>query len=144
MTATAAAALRDFPAADPGHPALPLLDRVRRLAMDCRLAPRLDADRYCALLRAEKGPAGAAHLSGLMRLLPIALGRRAVFHRPGAREMTFDEAWLLRLVASIRAGDRDSVAFALASRVPRHLRAPIRFLAEGLANALDEPSLELF
>jgi hypothetical protein len=74
----------------------------------------------------------------------VALGRRVVFHRPGAREMTFDEAWLLRLVASIRTGDSDSLAFALASRVPRPLRAPVLFLAEGLANALDEPSLELF
>lgn len=67
------------------------------------------------------GAATAAE-EALVRTLGEVLGRRPVFHAPGAALASFDEAWLVRLHRAQAARDTDSVAFLAGRRVPAALR----------------------
>ncbi len=110
---------------------------LRRLATRTRLARRTEPETACALLRAEPAQEAGAYGEALLRLLPRALGRRVTLHPPGAQGVSFDEAWLLGLIAAVRSGDADRLVFALASRVEARLRGQIRFLADGFARRID-------
>ncbi|MEM1385860.1 MAG: hypothetical protein AAGG06_19765 [Pseudomonadota bacterium] len=112
--------------------------------MTSRMAPRRNAEAICALVDADKNCGLDAYGSALLRLLPIALGRRVVFHRPGSPEITFDESWVISLLTSIKRGDADSTLFALSSRISRPMRGQVRYLARGFADRLDTAELELF
>lgn len=140
----AALKLADGQLPDSGVLAGAWLQRARRCAFRVRLDPRLDE---AALPQLASGPplhSGDTPLSLLIKLMPVAFGRRVVFHRPGTPNTTFDEDWLLRLLHSVRHGDEDSVAFALASRAERRLRPTIRRLAERSFETLDDMTLEPF
>ena len=110
---------------------------VRRIAGASRLCRFEEPERVCALLQVQPRAAAEAYGAALIRLMPKALGRRVVFHRPHSGAPSFDEAWLLGLLRSAREGDEDSLRFAIASRAGRQFRAPMRFLAEGLAARID-------
>lgn len=124
------------PAAAAGTLGAPL-EALRALASRSRIAPRMDLDRACSLLRTDPGPAAEAFALAFLRGVAAATGRAVVLHRPGAESLSFDEAWMLRLIGSIRTGDTDSALFCLCSRIPQPRRAAIRFLAWGLAERLD-------
>jgi hypothetical protein len=143
MGLSTAALTIETPAAPPPQ-TIGSLDGLRRLALESRLERRVEPDRACALLRTEPEAAAAAYARALLRILPAATGRRIIFHRPGVESLTFDEAWLLRLIEAIRGRDGDSLRFAICSRVARGMRGPVRFLAEGLADRLDNLNLEPF
>lgn len=115
-----------------------LLDQIREAAMTCRLARRSDTELLCALRHHDRSASAEAYLSALLRLLPVSLRGKVVFYRPGTVQRTFDENWLLRLLAVIGQDDRDSTTFALASRLPRHFHAPIRYLAHAFIVAQSE------
>lgn len=120
------------------------LESARRCAARARLDPRLDGNSAFDVLRCEGCPLHDDAMRHLLRLLPIALKRPVKFYRPGAQEQTFDERWLLNLLSSIRAGDKDSVLFALASRVDPRYRRVVRILAERCAERLDWLEMELW
>ena len=121
----------------PAEPEGEELSVLRRLACRARLSRREEPERMCALLQAQPAAEAEAYGEALLRMLPVALGRRVTFHRPGAGSCSFDEAWVLALLRSIRADDGDSVRFALASRISRHMQRQVRFLAEGFACRID-------
>lgn len=75
---------------------------------------------------------GAALAQALTTLLP----RRPVFFPPACPELSFDEAWLLRLLASHRAGDRSSFLFLLRSRLPEHALRPAARILGGFGRCL--------
>jgi len=110
---------------------------VRRIAGASRLCRFEEPERVCALLQVQPLAAAEAYGAALVRLMPKAFGRRVVFHRPDSGAPSFDEAWLLGLLRSLRAGDEDSLRFALASRAARRFHAPMRFLAQGLVQRID-------
>lgn len=120
------------------------LDMLRRIAAQSRLKPRVDLDVTCRLLRAEPGQAAEAYALAFLRTVAAAMDRPLRFHRPGAVEQTFDEAWVSRLLRCLREGDLDSALFCIGSRIPRNRRATVRFLAGALAERLDILSLEPF
>lgn len=113
------------------------LNRLRLLALRCRAARRIDLFSACALLSLDRGEAAQAHAVALLRALPQALDKAPVFHVPGAREISFDEAWILRLLQAIRQRRGDSIAFLIASRIRAPHRRQVAFLAKGLAEGLD-------
>lgn len=113
------------------------LRALRRIAGQSRLTRFQDPEAACNLLQTQPAAAAEAYGAALLRLLPKAMGRRVVFHRPGAGPCSFDEAWLLALLRAVRRGDQDSLHFALASRVERRFHAPIKFLVDGLARRID-------
>ena len=128
---------QDLPAPPPRVPETGELRLLRRVAQEGRLSRSVEPEGMCALLRSQPAAAAEAYGEALLRLLPRATGRRVTVHRPGAGSCSFDEAWLLGLLRAVRAGDGDSLHFALASRVARHMRGQVRFLAEGLARRGD-------
>lgn len=113
------------------------LNRLRLLSLRCRAARRIDVFSACALLSLDRSEVAHAFADAFLRALPQAIGKYPVFHVPGAVEMSFDEAWILRLLQAISAGQGDSIAFLIASRVRPAYRRQIGYLAKGLSEGLD-------
>ncbi|MEO1640230.1 MAG: hypothetical protein AAFU41_13405 [Pseudomonadota bacterium] len=109
------------------------LNALRVTALNCRVAARDDLTRACALLAQSKQQAQGAYAGALVRCLTEALGKAPVFFRPGEAELSFDEAWLTRLLMATASGDQDSLAFLIRSRVPRIYQRNIAFLIKGTA-----------
>jgi len=133
-----------MPAQAPVPSALPepALSALRAVAARSRLDPRSDIEATCQLLRSDPGQAAEAYARALLRAVSHALGRPVRFHRPGVTAVTFDEAWVMRLLGSLRKGDLDSALFCIGSQIPRERRASVRFLAGALADRLDILCLE--
>lgn len=72
-----------------------------------------------------------------MRCLSQALGRRPVLFREREAERSFDEAWLLALARSLKAGDTPSTTFLLHSRVPKRAHRNLIFLLRNVVENFD-------
>jgi hypothetical protein len=105
-----------------------VLNRLRLCAMECRVAARVDLFEACALLTLEGEDAKRRFMDTFVRCLSDAFHRPVKWYHPGAQEVTFDEAWVLRCLSSIEAGDADSLSFLLRSRVARENRRYIGYL----------------
>lgn len=105
-----------------------LLNECRLTAMACRSLGRASLFEACAMLSSNRATARTAYLETLVRCLPQATGRALRLHRPGASELTFDEAWLMQLFDSLSRQDRSSFEFLLRSRVDRFARRNLVFL----------------
>ena len=81
------------------------LEKLRAMALKCRANRRLDLDRACRMLSSDSGEAGRAFASALVRTLSQGLGRAPVFYKPGSREVSFDERWLISLMAAVQHDD---------------------------------------
>ena len=109
------------------------LNHLRFVAMACRVKRRTDLFEACALLHVNGVASVAAHAEALVRCLDEALGRKVVFHTPGAAEQSFDETWLAQLGKSAAQGDDASVSFLIGSRVKPEHRRLVRFLVHRIA-----------
>ena len=107
------------------------LAALRMAALSCRSAARLDVFEACASLSLEPDP--SVSTEALIRALPQAFGLRPVLFRPGNPAVSFDEAWLLRLIDAQRMGRTDDAAFLLTSRVAASMRRHVGFLAGAIA-----------
>jgi hypothetical protein len=116
----------------------PLLDHLRSVARDARCKAHTDLFRACATLSRDRAEAFWAASEVLVRCLSQALGRRPVLLRPGEAEMSFDEAWLVRLARALEQGDAGSATFLLHSRVPAHARRNLVFLLRRVAERFHE------
>lgn len=110
-----------------------ILNHLRLTALDCRASARTDLFEACALLSGDRDRAADAHAEAFIKCLPQAIGNRPRLLRPGVAEVTFDEAWIVRVVTSVLAGDMDSFAFLLRSRVSAFARRNVAFLVRGLS-----------
>lgn len=111
-----------------------VLNRLRWVARRCRAAARVDLFEACAVLSIDRDVADTAHAEVLMKSLSQALGKAPVFYRPGEAEVSFDEAWLMRVITALREDDDASLVFLLRSRVHpsacRNLTYLIRSVSE--------------
>ncbi|KAA9006097.1 hypothetical protein [Histidinibacterium aquaticum] len=114
-----------------------LLGRLRMTGMRCRAAARSDLFDTCAALGSDREAGSAAFAEALMRSLDQVPGRRWVLYRPGSRDVSFDERWLLALIDALRRGDEDSATFLIRRRIAHADRRPLGFLAAGLARTLE-------
>ncbi len=114
-----------------------VLNALRIIAMECRAEARADVFEACALLSNERSVAQDAHARALIRCFGQVLGVRPVFYRPGTVQMSFDEAWLMRLVQCRRNGEWDSFQFLLRSRVGKDQRRNMAFLIGGVSERFD-------
>jgi hypothetical protein len=96
------------------------LEEVRRAAKTARLSSNA-SDALVALIQA----------------LPAVLGKRLVVYEAGARDTSFDEAWLLNAFEAIRQGDTDRYCFAMLSRMKRVEATELHFLMCKAAWTLD-------
>lgn len=114
------------PALEPDQYAM--LSHMRMTAMECRAAARVDLFEACALLTLDGEDARRTFLSTFVKCLSDAVRKRIIWHRPGTAELSFDEAWVMRVVTAIRDEDRASLDFLLRSRVAPVDRRYIGFL----------------
>ena len=129
--------LTAFPSEEARAPSLVppvFLDEIRQVALDCRSAARTDLFRACAVLSTQPQVARTAYIETVMRGLAQALGKAPVTYRPGVAQMSFDEAWISRMILAAQGGDNDSLSFLLRSRLPktawRNVASLIRAIAE--------------
>lgn len=113
------------------------LNRLRVISLGCRAAAQTDLFRACALLSCKVETARDAHAQALLKCLRQAIGKTPVFYRPGTQHLSFDEAWLMQALIAVRAGDGDSLAFLIRSRVPVMYQRHIAFLLKGIAAQSD-------
>lgn len=111
-----------------------LLNHLRLLAMRCRASRRTDLFEACAVLSSDKRVSRAVHAEILMRTLSQALDRAPLLYSPGVSEVSFDEAWILRVARSYAAGDDDSAQFLIRSRVVPHARRNVGFLIAAVSD----------
>lgn len=124
-------------ARDVGAPERVDLDRLRWLALRAQLAPKPDLERACFLLAGESGVSFERYAVAFFRGLAGAAAGSMVLYRPGARCLSDDEVWLMRLVAAWRANDSKGAAALVAWRVRPADRRWLRFLSAGMVGAMD-------
>ncbi|MEJ6394145.1 hypothetical protein V8J82_12805 [Gymnodinialimonas sp. 2305UL16-5] len=109
---------------------------LRVIAARSRCAARTDLFEACALLSMETSRAAETLALALFRAFSGQGGMpRLRIYQPAAVEISFDERWLLAALAAAKRGDRDSLTFLLARRIPRHAQRNIGFLVSALADA---------
>ncbi|MEL7347869.1 MAG: hypothetical protein AAFN17_08960 [Pseudomonadota bacterium] len=111
---------------------------LRSRAVMVRVAPRVEPFHFCALIETNPHLAAEAYADGALHVLPKAIGRPVVFRRDGAQAPSFDESWVLGILAACDRDDEASVRFGVASRCAAAFRRPLAFLFKGLASRLDE------
>lgn len=116
-----------------GDNALQIINHLRLVALQCRSQARLDLNQACALLLANPADAQLRHAETLMRGYRQAVSQRPVFFRPGAEELSFDEAWLGRLFEAVENRDDDSFSFLIKSRVPRWTQRNFAYLIRSIS-----------
>lgn len=116
----------------------PVLTHIRIVALQCRSAARSDLFEACAVLSGSKNLPADTVAMALVRGLPTALGKRPAFYGPGSVDMSFDEAWIMRALQSIDAGDLDSLTFLISARIVPEHRRHIAFLLRRLATPVSD------
>lgn len=112
-----------------------ILSRLRVVALSCRASAHSDLFATCAGVATSRTLTRPVAEQALVRGLRVSLGREPVWFRPGVEAVSFDEAWLLRLIACQHAGEWENVSFLVASRVPRVWRRETQILVAALARA---------
>ncbi|WP_341365598.1 hypothetical protein [Yoonia sp. BS5-3] len=115
-----------------------VLNALRMIALECRVAAQTDLFEACALLSNRQQVAQDAHARALLKCLREAISNKPVFYRPGSREVSFDEAWLMRALTAANAGDDDSFTFLLRSRVPKQHQRLVAFLIRGISEQFSQ------
>lgn len=105
-----------------------VLNRLRLSAMECRVAARTDLFEACALLTMEGEDAKRTFIATFVKCFSQAVRAPVKWYQPGATDLTFDEAWVMRCLSAIRSDDHSSLAFLLRSRVAPADRRYIGFL----------------
>lgn len=108
------------------------LNRLRVIALRCRVAAQTDLFRACALISSTDRADADIHAQALFKCLREALGRQGVFFQPGTAEVSFDEAWLMRAVIAAAQDDGDSLTFLIRSRVRFNHQRQMAFLIKGI------------
>ena len=118
--------------------ALTALNYVRLVALGCRSAARTDLFQACAVLSHNKTVAQSAYAETLVKCLSQALGTKPVFFAPGVQEISFDEAWLMRLIQSSHRKDHHSFRFLIRSRVPHIAQRNLAFLIHSMSDSFNK------
>ncbi|MEL7466599.1 MAG: hypothetical protein AAFN79_21175 [Pseudomonadota bacterium] len=136
---SAAVAKRETRAPAPAFGAedVSVLNKLRLLAARARCASKIDAFGVCSLLNADPTAAAAGYAEALLRLAAQGLGHAPIVYHPGTDEVSRDEAVLLRLIASARDGDEDSLRFLAGRLLAREAARPMIFLCRNLAERLE-------
>jgi hypothetical protein len=113
------------------------LERLRWMALRAQLAPRPDLERACFLLAGESGASFERFAICFFRGLDARSRRAMVFYRPGAKHLSDDEIWLLRLVSAWRRGEEKAASALVSWRVAEPGRRWLRFLSAGMVRTMD-------
>ncbi|MEM6729503.1 MAG: hypothetical protein AAF618_13455 [Pseudomonadota bacterium] len=115
---------------------LPLLNRLRFLAQTCRAEAKLDLAEACSAIHADRGRSLDGLATSLIRVVSQAVEEPVFFLAPGARHMTFDEEWLMRVLDRAIARDGASVEFLLRRRVAARNHHAFRSIVRAVGHVL--------
>lgn len=102
-----------------------------------RCLARSDVFTCCAATLCDKACPVEMRAVALLRALSAADALGALrFYEPGAREVSFDEHWLMSALSAAARDDTDSLTFLLARRLPQAVRRQIGALTIALSRAL--------
>lgn len=118
-----------------------VLDLLRRAALRARLSPGLEPERACEGILTGTGVSAEHCARQFFRALRSAARADLELHHPGVRHATPDESWLLALMAAFRRADESSASMLISPRLRPLGRNRMTALARGLANALDDLSM---
>ncbi|MEO0929158.1 MAG: hypothetical protein AAFY14_00710 [Pseudomonadota bacterium] len=110
-----------------------VLNALRVVALDCRVAARTDLFEACALISNKQNTAQDAFAQALFKCINDVVDSKPLFYRPGTLELSFDESWLIRAIMAAHQGDTDSLAFLVRSRVPKVHQRHVSFLIKGIS-----------
>ena len=99
------------------------LQALRLAARRTRVSPHRSLEQTSLTAQDRTTP-----FASLTRCLPLALGHTPVIYRADEDSLSFDEAWVLRLLDRVDATDWESLHFLIARRVPRRARVAMRVL----------------
>ena len=116
-----------------------VLNRLRRAAMGARVAARTDLFAASAALKLVGATATCGYMETFVRCLPDAMGRPVTWFVPGASEVSDDEAWAMRCLDRIAAGDEASLRFLLHTRIRAADRRNIGFLLGQIVDQRTQP-----
>lgn len=117
------------------------LDRLRWLALRAQLAPKHDLAEACYVLAGEPAASLDRYANAFFRGLCDNASGEMTLYRPGARLMSDDEIWLLRLVKAWRSGEERTAGALVGWRVRASARRWMRFLSSNMVRALDETAV---
>lgn len=115
---------------------LPLLNRLRFLAQTCRSEAKLDLAQACSAIHVDAAKSLDGLATSLIRVISQAVEEPVIFLAPGARHMTFDEEWLLRVLDRAIARDGASVEFLLRRRVAGRNHYAFRSIVRAVGQVL--------
>ena len=118
--------------------ALTALNYLRLVALACRSAAWTDLLQACAVLSQNNTVAQSTYAETLVKCLSQALGTKPVFFAPGVQEISFDEAWLIRLIQSSHRKDYHSFRFLIRSRVPHIAQRNLAFLIHSMSDSFNK------
>ncbi len=110
-----------------------LLNHLRMTSLHCRTSRRTDLFEACAVLSSSETIAKNAYAETLMKCLSQAMGKAPELYRPGVKDISFDEAWLLRTTEMASRKDWQSFEFLLRSRVRSHALRNVASLFIGIS-----------
>ena len=94
-----------------------VLEEIRDHAKKVRSLPRIDIFKACDLVQIDFELITPEILSLFIRSLSQAFGRPINFSAAGAKNMTWDEKWLVSIISAVSRADYDSVNFLIKSSV---------------------------
>ena len=94
--------------------------------------PPLRYFKACQLISLDIDLLSSEMLEIFIRSLPEAFGRQIVIHKPGTKQLSWDEKWLLSIIEVVSRADYDSVHFLIRSAVKRKHRREFLTIAHEL------------
>lgn len=114
------------------HELMPLLNRLRFLAISCRAMARVDMFQACQLLSDDVDEVQDSFAQMFVRVVNQATKSKFIFLAPGSIETSFHEDWLLRCFERLIAQDTDSYKFLTNSRVHKSHQSVFHALLLGV------------
>ncbi|MEM9725153.1 MAG: hypothetical protein AAF909_06805 [Pseudomonadota bacterium] len=131
---------RQVPAAAPSLDGLDRrrLEALRLMALNSCLAPRTSCSSGACRLDPAWGRNGSFCAADRFRAFVEASDRRIIVYRQGARAVSPDEFWLIRLIEAMDAKDYRAAASQLAFRVHRKRRREALAALKPVSDAVRE------
>jgi len=110
---------------------------LRRTARDMRVCARIDLDRACQLIAAERSATAERYATALIKAVCDHAKSPVRVYQLGSVETSHFEQWFARLVRSFQSGDDASARLLIGSYITPEGHRRVSFLASGLSKVMD-------
>lgn len=127
---------RDITQCEFSSEALYFLNKLRWMSMRCRSSVYIDVFEACRLLIQNDGALSEHFIDALLRTMRQGLKKSPIFYKVNAKELSFDETWLLRALSQAKSQDGASVHFLVNSRISQSYRRSMIFLIRSVSEQI--------